>query len=164
MNDWRAEPDGDNVARRRSSFDRALAPQPPFTMRIAFVAAAAALLTLVPAHHAAAQGRWKEIGRTSAGNTVYVDPRSVKHEKGIITAVVRVKFTPPVKTSTGTMIASHTVAMFDCAKRTIAAKENTYYLDESRNRVADRTVNRIPGFGPALRGTLGDVALTYFCN
>lgn len=133
-------------------------------MRVAFVAAATALLSFVPVHHAAAQGRWKEIGKTSAGNAVYVDPRSVKRSGGTITAVVRVKFTPPVQTGTYTMTASHTVAMFDCAKRAIAAKENTYYTDEARNRIADRTVNKIPGFGPAIRGTLADVALTYFCK
>lgn len=133
-------------------------------MRIAFAALVTALLSLAPVHHAAAQGRWKEIGKTSAGNDVYVAPRSVRKSKGIVTALVRVKFTPPVQTSSGTMTASHTLAMFDCAKHTIAAKENTYYLDEARNRIADRTVNKMPGFGPALRGTLGDVALSYFCK
>lgn len=133
-------------------------------MRIALAAAAAALLPFVPVHSAAAQGRWKEIGRTSSGNVVYVAPRSVKRAHGIITALVRVRFTPPVQTASGTMTASHTIAMFDCAKHTIAAKENTYYIDEARNRIADRTVNKIPGFGPALKGTLGDVALTYFCK
>ena len=132
-------------------------------MRLALVVAAA-LLLLLPVRHAAAQGHWREIGKTSTGNTVYVDPRSVRKAKGIITATVRVRFTPPVQTSSGTMTASHTIAMFDCAKRTIAAKENTYYIDEARNRVADRTVNKMPGFGPALRGTLGDVALSYFCH
>ncbi len=133
-------------------------------MRIALVAAVAALFSLVPARHASAQGRWKPIGRTSSGNVVYVDPRSVRRSKGIITALVRVRFDPPVSTGSGTMTASHTIAMFDCAKRTIAAKENTYYVDEARNRIADRTVNKMPGFGPALRGTLGDVALSYFCH
>ena len=29
---------------------------------------------------------------------------------------------------------------------------------------AQRTVNKIPGYGPALKGSLGDVALTYLCK
>lgn len=125
-------------------------------------ALAVATLGFLPAR-AHAQRHWKEIGKTSSGNTVYVDPRSVRRANGIITAVVRVTFTQPVQTGHGAITSSRTIAMFDCAKQTIAAKENTYYVDERHDRVADHTVNRQPGYGPALKGTMGDVALTYFC-
>src|SRR5215207_2244803 len=62
------------------------------------------------------RGRWKEIGKTSTGNSVYVDPRTVKKVNGIITAKIRVKFTPPVKVAQGTWVTSQHLAMFDCAK------------------------------------------------
>lgn len=127
------------------------------------VLALAASLTLLPAA-ARAQGRWKEIGKTASGNSVFVDTKSVKRANGIVTAIVRVRFTQPVQSANGAITSSRTVAMFDCAKKTIAAKENTYFIDERANKIADHTVNKQPGFGPALKGTLGDVALSYFCH
>ena len=45
--------------------------------------------------------RWKEIGKTSTGNTVYVDPRSVSKKDSIITATVRVVFAKPSETPQG---------------------------------------------------------------
>ncbi len=135
----------------------------PIARPLVVAALVAASVTLLPAA-APAQGRWKEIGTTSSGNVVSVDTRSIKHQGGIITAVVRVRFVHPVESPHGAITSSRTVAMFDCAKHTIAAKENTYFVDERTNRVADHTVNKQPGFGPALKGTLGDVALTYFCH
>lgn len=121
------------------------------------------ILLVVPAFAAAAQARWKEIGKTSSGNSVYVDPRSVKTVNGIITARVRVKFDPPVKTPQGMWATSQTLAMFDCAKSAIAAKENVYYADEKGEKVVDRKVNAQPGFGPALGGSMGKLALDYLC-
>lgn len=56
------------------------------------------LLLTVATAPAWAQGRWKEIGKTSVGNLVYVDPGSVKTVSGVITARIRVKFIEPVKT------------------------------------------------------------------
>lgn len=131
--------------------------------RLPALALVVAATAVIPAA-AQAQRRWKDIGTTASGNVVSVDLRSVKRANGIIAAVVRVKFTQPVQSPNGAITSARTSAMFDCAKRTIAAKENTYYLDERTNRVADHTVNKQPGFGPALKGTLGDVALTYFCK
>lgn len=113
---------------------------------------------------ASAQVHWKEIGKTSAGNTVFVDPRSVKTVNGLITARVRVKFEPPVATPQGPWTASHTLATFDCAKAAVAAKENIYYSDESANKVVERKVIAKPGFGPVLGGSMGKVALDYLCR
>jgi hypothetical protein len=113
---------------------------------------------------AGAQGRWKDIGKTSSGNSVYVDPRSVKTVNGIVTARVRVRFEPPVQTPQGAWTASQHQAMFDCAKSRIAVKESVYYADEKTNKVVERKVNAQPGYGPALKGSLSQVALDYLCK
>ena len=109
--------------------------------------------------------RWQEIGKTSAGNPVYIDPKSVKKgPDGIITATVRATFVKPVSTPKGPLTASRTVAMFDCAKKTVAVKENTYYHDEKTNNVFQRSAAGKPGFGPASRGTLPDIAMAHLCK
>jgi hypothetical protein len=113
---------------------------------------------------AQAQGRWKDIGKTSSGNSVYVDPHSIKTVNGIITARVRVKFDPPVQTPQGQWTTSQHVAMFDCAKSSIAVKKSVYYTNEKTNKVAERKVNAQPGYGPALKGSLSQVALDYLCK
>jgi len=115
----------------------------------------------IPAH---AQDRWKDIGKTSSGNSVYVDPRSIKTVNGIITARVRVKFDPPVQTPQGAWATSQHLAMFDCAKSTIAVKESVYYANEKTNKVVERKVNSQPGYGPALKGSLSQVALDFLCK
>jgi hypothetical protein len=113
---------------------------------------------------AGAQVKWKEIGQTSSGNSVYVDPRSVKRSANLVSGTVRVVFKEPVQTAKGVWKSSRTSATFDCAKKSLAAKENVYYADERGTKVTDRTVNKQPGFGPALGGSLGDVALRYLCG
>lgn len=113
---------------------------------------------------AAAQSRWKAIGKTSSGNSVYIDPRSVKTVNGIINARVRVKFDPPVQTPQGAWATSQTRGMFDCAKQAIASQETIYYADERTNRIVERKVNAKPGFGPALGGSMAKLALDYLCS
>ena len=110
------------------------------------------------------QGRWQEIGKTRTGNPVYIDPKSVKKADGIVSATIRVTFATPVTVPTGKLSASRAMAMFDCAKRTVAAKENTLYFDERTNAVYERKVNAKPGFGPAIAGTFADVAIKHFCD
>jgi hypothetical protein len=110
-----------------------------------------------------AQAAWKAIGTTSTGNAVFVDTRSVKRTGDLVAANVRVVFTTPVKGSKGTFSSYRTSATFNCTKRSLAAKENVYYADAKGTKVIDRSVNKIPGFGPALGGSLGDVALTHLC-
>jgi hypothetical protein len=112
----------------------------------------------------AAQSAWKEIGKTSSGNTVYVSPRSIKTVSGIINARVRVRFDPPVQTPQGPWASSHSDAMFDCAKSTIAVKQTIYYADEQATRVVERKVNAKPGYGPALGGSMAKLALDYLCS
>ena len=110
--------------------------------------------------------RWKEIGKTSAGNPVFIDPRSVKKgADGIITASVRATFVKPVATPKGEPItSSRTVAMFDCAKKVVAVKENIFFHDEKTNKVYNRSAAGQPGFGPAIRGTLPDIAMAHLCK
>jgi len=125
-----------------------------------------ALLSLAsPALPNVLQAKWQEIGKTSVGNPVYVDPRSVKKgADGIVTATVRVTFVKPVNTPKGPITASRTVAMFDCGMKVVAVKENTYYHDEKTNSVYQHTAAKTPGYGPAIKGTLPDVAMAYLCK
>src|SRR5258708_40006908 len=94
--------------------------------------------------------RWKGIGTTSSGNIVSVDPASVKRRGGLVSATVRVVFTTPVKAAKGTWASSKTSATFDCAKRSLAAREHVYYSDARSTRAAERTVNNKPLLGPAV--------------
>jgi len=127
--------------------------------------AAAAKGAKKPAGRAGTKGgRWQEIGKTSSGNPVFVDPKSVSTASGITTATVRVEFLEPVDTPKGKYTSARTVAMFDCAKRLVAVKENTYYLDEKRNKVAEHKVVGIPGYGTVIRGALPDVAMQHLCG
>jgi len=131
-----------------------------FLFTIAFTIA-----PLAPFSPLAAQARWKEIGKTSTGNTVYVDPGSVKRDTGIITARIRVRFLSPVILANGDQLAlSHDVAMFDCAKSRVAKKESIYYSDVAATKVVQHTTIAQPGFGPALGGSMAQVALDYFCK
>jgi hypothetical protein len=112
-----------------------------------------------------AQSRWKEIGKTSVGNPVFVDPKTVKKgADGIVTATLRVAFAKPVATPKGPITASRTVAMFDCQKQVVAVKDNTYFHDEKTNSVFQRSAPVKPGFGAAIKGTLPDVAMAYLCK
>ena len=131
-------------------------------LRILLALAASAPFT---AAHPALQSHatWKSIGATSAGNAVFVDTRTVKRTGNLVAANVRVVFKEPVKGAKGTFSSYRTSATFDCAKKSLAAKENVYFADARGTKVIDRSVNKMPGFGPALGGSLGDVALRYLC-
>ncbi len=139
----------------------------PFAKRLLIGTAigACALGSFAWASPLAAQGRWEEIGKTRTGNPVFVERRTVTRGKdGIVNATIRVTYVKPVKTPKGDLTASRAIAMFDCAKMTFATKENATYIDETKNVVFQRTVNKIPGFGPAIAGNFADVALQHFCK
>ncbi|MFL5575500.1 MAG: surface-adhesin E family protein [Gemmatimonadaceae bacterium] len=145
------------------------------TAPLARAASACALVALLSAPAAAqrkapatapgksSSGRWRMIGKTSSGNPVFVDPKSVSTANGITTATVRVQFLEPVDTPKGKYTSARTVAMFDCARRVVAVKENTYYLDEQRNRIAEHKVVGLPGYGTVIKGALPDVAMQHLC-
>jgi hypothetical protein len=120
-----------------------------------------AFVLVAPSAHAQ---KWKDAGKTASGNMVSVETRSIKSQKGLISATVRVVFTTPVKAAKGTWASSRTMATFDCAKRTVAAKENAYFSDAAGTKLVERNVNKIPGFGPVLDGSMGQIALDYLCK
>ena len=120
-------------------------------------------LLLVPSV-AEAQKKWTPIGTTASGNPVFVDAKSVKRTDSLVSATVRVVFTTPVQTPKGAWMSSRTSATFDCARKRLAAKENVYYGDAKETKVVDRKVNAIPGYGPALGGSMGALALDYLCK
>ena len=122
------------------------------------------LIALLLSTSLPAQKKWTDIGTTAAGNHVFVDPKSVKRTGSLVAATVRVVFTTPVKTPTGTWMSSRTTATFDCAAKKLAAKENVYYGDAKETKVVERKVNTIPGYGPALGGSMGALALDYVCK
>lgn len=122
------------------------------------------VILLACAAPVASAQKWKDIGKTASGNAVSVDPKSVKRVGNLVSATVRVVFTPPVKAARGIWASSKTIATFDCAKRYLAAKENVFYSDANSTKVIERSVNKQPGFGPALGGSLGGVAVDYLCG
>jgi hypothetical protein len=110
------------------------------------------------------QKKWTDIGTTAAGNHVFIDPKSVKRSGNLVSATVRVVFTEPVKTANGTWMSSRTTATFDCAAKKLAAKDNTYYGDAKETKVVEKKVNAQPGYGVALGGTMGALAMQYLCS
>jgi len=120
-----------------------------------------ALLLAPSALHA--QKKWTDIGTTSAGNHVFVDPKSVKRTGNVVAATVRVVFNTPVQTAKGAWMSSRTKATFDCAAKKLAAKENVYYGDAKETKVVEKKVNAQPGYGVALGGTMGALAMQYLC-
>ena len=103
------------------------------------------------------------IGKTSAGSPVSLETKSVHRAGGITTATVRVALEPSIKTSSGDMVSMRSVTMVDCAKQTTATKERWFYYDAKQSRVARHDVPKIPGYGPAIQGTLADVIIAHIC-
>jgi len=131
----------------------------PLLASIFFLAIAPAPVTAQTAR------RWTEIGKTSAGNLVYVDPKTVKTVNGITTARIRVKFVTPVDVRGGKSYESQHAALFDCAKRTVGVKANIYYGNAAATKVVQRDVAiEAPGFRPAPVGSMGQIGLDYFCK
>ncbi|MDQ8163705.1 MAG: hypothetical protein P3C10_14090 [Gemmatimonadota bacterium] len=124
---------------------------------------ALALVLLAATAPAAAAQRLTEIGQTSIGTPVFLEPRSVSRADGIVTATVRVALQPPLKHSAGDLRSSRTIAMYNCAKQTVATKESWYYLDTAGTKVGMHKVVKIPGFGPSFKGSLADVAMRHLC-
>lgn len=110
------------------------------------------------------QTKWQEIGKTSTGNSVYLDAKSVrKSPDGIITAKVRVTYAAGLETPKGKVMSSRATAMFDCAKNAVATKESVMYINEQKGIEYRRSTVAKPGFGPALSSTYADVALKHLC-
>lgn len=121
------------------------------------------LLLCSSALGAQANSPWREIGKTSTGNPVFINPRSVKDSAGVKVAEVRTVYAEPVNTPQGPITGSRARAMFDCAEQRVAVLESVIYHDERANRVYRRSAPRIPGFGPAMTSTFAHVALQHLC-
>ncbi len=128
------------------------------TVRCAFALAGSLLL----ASSATAQ-KLVEIGTTSVGTPVFLEAKSVTRHDGIITATVRVRLQPPLKHALGDLRSSRTIAIYDCAKQTVATKESWYYLDDAGKKVGMHKQVKLPGFGPSFKGSLADVAMRHLC-
>lgn len=124
----------------------------------------ALLLGLSVAPAAGAQHRWTPVGTTPAGSPVSIDARSIKRTGSRVSATMRVIFKPVVQTPTGPWASSQTKATFDCAKRSSAASESIYFADERGTKVTERRVNKMPGYGPVLKGSPGELALAWLCK
>lgn len=133
-----------------------------FRLRPVSAAVLALLASLALPNTARAQAR-QAIGTTSVGTPVMLETKSVVRNGTVVTAAVRVKLEPPLKGATGELKSSRTIAMFDCAKQTVATKESWYYLDEAGTKEGMHKVVKIPGFGPAFKGSLADVAMRHLC-
>ena len=81
-----------------------------------------------------------------------------------MTARLQVRFVEPVKTQKGEWKLSRHVAMFDCAKHTVAAKSTYYYGDLAARKVLDSSIVKIPGFGSPIGGSMTQVAIDYVCH
>ena len=110
------------------------------------------------------QSKWREIGKTSTGNSVFLEGKSVrKAPDGIVTASIRVTYSPPVDTPKGKVTSSRVVAMFDCGRQQVATKQSVMYLNEAKGLEYRRRTIAKPGFGPAFSSTFADVALKHLC-
>ena len=110
------------------------------------------------------QSKWREIGKTSTGNSVFLEGKSVrKAPDGIITASIRVTYTPPLDTPKAKVTSSRVVAMFDCGRKFVATKQSVMYLNEAKGLEYRRRTIAKPGFGPAFSSTFADVALKHLC-
>lgn len=131
-------------------------------LAIPAAAVVAACLTALAPTRVDAQGL-DSIGVTSVGNPVFIEKRSITRKDGIVTAAVRARFNKPVKAPGGELKASRTIAMFDCAKRHVAVKENWYYWDAKGKQVANHKVVGLPGFSSPIGGSLPAVAMQHLC-
>ena len=132
--------------------------------RCCSAASCALLLTASAASSDAQSSRLQEIGKTSIGTPVFLEPRSVSRSGAIVTATVRVRLEPPLKGATGDLRSSRTTAMYDCARQTVATKESWYFLDDAGKKEGMHKVVKIPGYGPAFKGSLADVAMKHLCG
>ena len=107
--------------------------------------------------------RWKPIGQTVTGSSVFIDPSSISKKDSIITATVRVVFKEPTPTPKGPITGSRAVAMFNCARKTVAVKENIIWHDERKGTIYEKRTPKQPGFGPVFTSNFSGVASAYLC-
>ncbi len=131
------------------------------TIRTRSLALAVVSIALMPS--SAQAQRWKPIGQTVTGSAVFIDPSSISKKDSIITATVRVVFKEPTPTPKGPITGSRAIAMFNCARKTVAVKENIIWHDERKGTIYEKRTPRQPGFGPVFTSNFSGVALAYLC-
>lgn len=110
--------------------------------------------------HAQAQ---REIGRTAAGNPVFVETRSVRREPPLLHAIVRVRFAKAVRAPGGDWWSSRTRLTLDCSNRQVKVLENWYYGDTTWRSVASHRAIGQPAFGTVIGGSMTSVSYDKLC-
>lgn len=114
--------------------------------------------------HGQSASALKEIGKTSVGTPVFLETKSVSRAGDVVTATVRVKLQPPIKNGAQELRSSRAIGMYDCVKQTVATKESWYFTDDAGSKEGMHRTVKVPGFGPALKGSLADVVLKHLCT
>lgn len=107
--------------------------------------------------------KWQEIGKTSTGNPVYIDPASVVRKDSLVSATVRVVFAKPTDTPKGPITGSRAKATFNCLRKTVAVRENILWHDEKKGTIYEKRVPKTPGYGPVFTSNFSGVALAHVC-
>jgi hypothetical protein len=106
----------------------------------------------------------RDIGRTAAGNPVFVEPATVRRTGDSVSAIVRVRFAKAVRARTGEWWSSRTRLTIACAPRQAKILENWYFADTTWRSVADHPTIGAPAFGTILGGSMVAVAHTALCT
>lgn len=107
--------------------------------------------------------RWREIGKTSTGNTVYVDPASIVKQDSLVSATVRTLYATPSESPKGPLNASRAIATFNCLRRTVMVKEIWIYHDIQKGTVYEHRKPKIPGYSTTFQSNFSGPALAYLC-
>ena len=121
-----------------------------------------AALAPLPAQGRPAAGR-QEIGRTVAGTPVVLETKTLRRHGDTVTVAVRAALAPPIKHPAGDLVSTRTITMVHCPTRTVATRESWYYTDAAGTKAGMHRTVKLPGFGPATKGSLGDVVLRHLC-
>ena len=114
---------------------------------------------------AASAQQWKSLGKTARDSTeVLVQTRSIKRGGDTVTVSILSRYATPSYDPIGkdTLRAQVSVATFNCRLEKVALKENTYYVNFEKKRVAEHRVVKKPGYGPIL-GAAFDLAYKHLC-
>ncbi len=121
-----------------------------------------AALAPLPAQGRPAAGR-QEIGRTVAGTPVFLETKTLRRHGDTVTVAVRAALAPPIRHPQGDLVSTRTITMVHCPTRTVATRESWYYTDAAGTKAGMHRTVKLPGFGPATKGSLGDVVLRHLC-
>lgn len=122
-----------------------------------------AALPSLRAQGTASRAARQEIGRTVTGTPVFLETKTLRRHGDTVTVAVRAALAPPITHPKGALTSTRTITMVHCPSRTVATRESWYYLDAAGTKEGMHRTVKIPGFGPATKGSLGDVVLRHLC-